>query len=294
MISGNATAGTLRPGERWHDSADRELQALMRSAAGAMTSEEHAAVLAYVRAAEHSPRALGLAWSTRRVAIKRLVTTAANAWAAPIYQALERTRSLVDRAQEACAEVRRELGEQWASLECEAMEAESAVRSLPELPEDLPSPRAPSNGSSLTATRTAKKTRGVLRSTRTAEERSLDEFVALTGGITGGWGDEEHLRFLKARGGTRAEMARALPGRSAKDVSDHERWYSAYTKLVIAKRDAVQQLARTRGAQRAARDSASTQQAQGQTAVAPEMLATSPRLRQSTEQSTPAAAGDGA
>ncbi|XP_065836243.1 coiled-coil domain-containing protein 112-like isoform X1 [Oscarella lobularis] len=74
----------------------------------------------------------------------------------------------------------------------------------------------------------------------------FERFLQQTGGHQGGWDDYDHQTFLKIYRAHHSkgkpfldEAVRSLPGRSERDVVEHEQWYREYLALKDRRKEAI-------------------------------------------------------
>ncbi|XP_039272463.2 coiled-coil domain-containing protein 112-like [Styela clava] len=78
------------------------------------------------------------------------------------------------------------------------------------------------------------------------EIHDFEVYVAQNGGLQGGWDDYDHGAFLRIRDKFKANRsfipaaARQIPGRSQKDVEDHEKWFTHFIELKRRKKEAIE------------------------------------------------------
>ncbi|GAV06771.1 hypothetical protein RvY_16702 [Ramazzottius varieornatus] len=107
-----------------------------------------------------------------------------------------------------------------------------------------------SGDATVAKTRAPKNTGGPLAIRNTVEKPAAvvdyENFIAANGGTTGGWDDFDHQEFLAFRqrlgplqGALVHQAIANIPTKSPSETIEHEVWYSQYTTLFAARKEAV-------------------------------------------------------
>lgn len=85
----------------------------------------------------------------------------------------------------------------------------------------------------------------VVSSTLPEEVVEFEKFLQQTGGRQGGWDDFDHQNFVKVRSKHKGkpafvkEAAEHLPGRTLREVEQHEKWYQKFLALEERKKEVM-------------------------------------------------------
>lgn len=78
--------------------------------------------------------------------------------------------------------------------------------------------------------------------------RKFDQFLEDYGGHTGGWGEEQHMIFMRNKTKYQGNLKRItenlmdlVPGLSAEDIENHNKWYEEYVRLKAIRKKSLEE-----------------------------------------------------